>query len=73
MVLGLFFLWLQIYFLPDSGLSPVPFAAFKTDGHFLIEKVCIAQASSLRMLDFSRGRWHSICEEAQPALEVKTA
>ena len=65
-------LCLQIYFLPDPLLSPIPFSALKVGEHFLIEKVLVAQASSLRTLDCARIRWDTICDEpsSSPAPEV---
>ena len=59
--------WLQIYFLPDSNLSSIPFAAFKVRDRFMIERVPVAQASSLGTLDFSQRRWQAI-SSSEPKL-----
>ena len=65
-------LCLQIYFLPDPGLSSIPFCALRVGGRFLIEKALVAQASSLRTLDCARIRWDAICSgpPSSPAPEV---
>ena len=55
-----FTFYLQIYFLPDSTLSPVPFSAFPVGDRFLIERAFVAQAASLRTLDCARKRWDDI-------------
>lgn len=63
-------LWRQIYFLPDPGLSPIPFCALLADDQFLVERVPVAQASSLRTLDCARARWDVLCSTTPPSPEV---
>ena len=57
---------MQIYFLPDASLEAVPFGAFKFGDQFLIEKVPVGQASSLRTLGHARLRWEDICTAEEP-------
>ena len=70
------YVWLQIYVLPDSTLSPIPFGAFRVDdSSVLIQRACVAQASSLRTLSYARKRWCTISsssssEEPQSPPEV---
>lgn len=60
----------QVYFLPDPFLSPIPFVALKTGGRPLIQKACVAQASSLRTLYRARVRWDAICNTTKSPPEV---
>ena len=62
---------LQIYFLPDPPLSSIPFCALKSGERFLIEKVLVAQASSLRTLACAEMRWHAICTGPHSPSEVR--
>lgn len=56
----LIILSVQIYFLPDSALSSVPFAALKVGDRYLIEKYRVAQGSSLGTLALARAQWDDI-------------
>lgn len=51
----------QVYFVPDSRLSSVPFAALEIrPGLRLIQKAMVMQGSSLRTLASSAHRWRDI-------------
>ena len=64
---------LQIYFLPDSTLSPVPFSAFLVGDRFLIQRASVAQAASLRTLDRTRKRWNDISSSSSSSSEPQSS
>ena len=61
----------QVYFIPDKTLSPIPFSALKIGTEYLIRKACIAQASSVGALNRAENTWNAVQNSAgDEALEV---